>query len=775
MLKKAIIKDYIDNGKTLIPLKDNIPLNKNWRNRTYDDNYLYEYKDNLGWVLSYEDLIIDVDPRNNGDVSVDKLKKECKIDLTSTVKTPRGGFHIYLSLSSPPLGCKYSIKKNLKDYPGIDFLSEGCYVVITGSKRKFGEYKWDETLFNCFEQNEAPNSLLQLIVKERISKTKEDLGDFEGLLGDNSSTTEEDIREMLSKLDPSMVNDEWVKVGMACHNWDPVFGLNLWEEWSRDGENYKEGETAKRWRSFRTGDGVTLGTVNHMIKEVVYDDVKQIINKYLERIKYADEKTLDLDIIPALKKENLSKIDVEKIAKSMQDRYKVINNIKLPISQIRQSLNNTSFKIDKIDEEAPYWCKEWVYVNSHNCFANLETFKILKPEAFNIINGKYVITSDSGAKQSATKYVSDNGFVNLVDSLAYIPYTTDRICEEGDSKVLNTFNINTVPLEADSYSKKGKEAIELIKKHIRFIFTTEENCRIFTQWLAHQVQYPGRQILWAPVIQSIQGVGKSFFAELLRCCLGDSNVGTVSPSQVISDFNGWASGSIVNVLEELRVKGHNRHEAVNCLKPLITDRMIQINDKGVKQYMTYNNTNYICFTNYKDSLPLDQDDRRWWVIFVPVENLQDIKNHIGEDPSTYFPRLFSAVRQHGREVRRWLAEYKISKEFMNIKQAPMTSYKMSMIATEQASSEGYSEIKELIEEGGRYFNQEVVSSSDLFDALAFKYSDLDLTTNKKNLVLKKLGYSLNSKPVKIDGKTRRIWTKNVIDNDKIRELLTKQL
>ena len=159
----------------------------------------------------------------------------------------------------------------------------------------------------------------------------------------------------------------------------------------------------------------------------------------------------------------------------------------------------------------------------------------------------------------------------------------------------------------------------------------------------------------------------------------------------------------MNVLEELRVRGHNRHDAVNSLKPLITDRMIQINDKGVKQYMTYNTTNYICFTNYKDSLPLDGDDRRWWVIFVDIESLSDLKNYVGEGSETYFPKLFNAVRNHGSELRKWLLDYDISKEFLAIKQAPMTQHKLSMIATEEFSLEGLIETKELIEIGGKYF------------------------------------------------------------------------
>ena len=131
-------------------------------------------------------------------------------------------------------------------------------------------------------------------------------------------------------------------------------------------------------------------------------------------------------------------------------------------------------------------------------------------------------------------------------------------------------------------------------------------------------------MLWSPIIQGIQGVGKSFFGTLLRLVLGNMNVGTVSPSQAISNFNGWATGVMVNILEELRISGKNRHEVSNAIKPLITDTYIQINEKSVKAYSALNTTNYIAFTNFKDALPMTEGDRRWWMIYCPIENLNDI-------------------------------------------------------------------------------------------------------------------------------------------------------
>ncbi|MGK7950541.1 MAG: bifunctional DNA primase/polymerase, partial [Xenococcaceae cyanobacterium] len=60
--------------------------------------------------------------------------------------------------------------------------------------------------------------------------------------------------------------DEWLTVGMALHSVDDSF-LCEWEKWSSESDKYKPGECAKKWQSFSTGGGVTLGTLAHMAKQ----------------------------------------------------------------------------------------------------------------------------------------------------------------------------------------------------------------------------------------------------------------------------------------------------------------------------------------------------------------------------------------------------------------------------------------------------------------------------------------------------------------------------
>ena len=767
MISNSTIRQYLSAGKQLTLLSGKRPIVENWTSKKVDEDRIFSHKGNLGWVIGEHDIVIDVDPKNGGEESYKALLKDLELDFEPTVLTPSGGFHIYLSL--PEKYQEKAFKKNVRKYPGIDFLTQGSQCVIVGSTTEVGIYQWAEDLFGEFTQSEAPAKLLRTLVKGKAEKEDSDLGDFEGLIG-NDEMEEDKVLEMLDKLDPSVQNDEWVRVGMALHNWHPTKGLGLWEKWSKGGTNYKEGETEKRWESFSMSGGVTLGTVVHLAKEADYDAEALEVNDALTKIKSSDEKTLEFDLIPSLRKLNLSSINKEKIAKSIQLRFKELSNVNIPISNVRNMIIKQVHEGELIEDEIPRWCDNWVYVNSHGGFINLNTLRLHKSESFNVENGKHVPLGEGGTKPSATKYVSDRGYLKKVDAMGYLPGVDEIVVDLEGSKILNTFNPKTLPMEAVAYSPEGKEAIDTIKKHIKFICSTDEDMDIFLQWIAFQVQYPGKRILWAPVIQSIQGVGKSFFGELLRSCLGDRNVGTVSPSQVTSDFNGWATNVIVNVLEELRVKGHNRYEAVNALKPLITDRMIQINEKGVTPYMTYNTTNYVCFTNYKDALPLDNDDRRWWVIFVPITSLDEMPKYVGMEATEYFSKLFHSINNYSGEIRKWLLEYPITDEFKRTKQAPMTQHKELMIATEDSGFEGLAEVREIISNGeNQYIHKECISQSDLYDQILFDHPELEVTKAQVRNILKKMGYTLSAKRVKVDGKAKQFWVRHAMENEEIRE------
>src|SRR5690625_285247 len=85
--------------------------------------------------------VLDVDPRNGGDISIDRLLDEYG-ELPHTVEclTGGGGNHIYFNYD------KRISKSKLDNYPGLDIQQNGKYVVIPQSTHPNGKkYLWEES------------------------------------------------------------------------------------------------------------------------------------------------------------------------------------------------------------------------------------------------------------------------------------------------------------------------------------------------------------------------------------------------------------------------------------------------------------------------------------------------------------------------------------------------------------------------------------------------------------------------------------------------------
>jgi hypothetical protein len=75
-------------------------------------------------------------------------------------------------------------------------------------------------------------------------------------------------RAALATLDAEP-RDVWLTTGMALHSAFPDdAGFAVWDEWSQTALNYDAEACAVTWSGFRSGGGVTLGTLLHMAREV---------------------------------------------------------------------------------------------------------------------------------------------------------------------------------------------------------------------------------------------------------------------------------------------------------------------------------------------------------------------------------------------------------------------------------------------------------------------------------------------------------------------------
>lgn len=215
-------------------------------------------------------LVIDVDARNGGVQSFERLCEDLDIDLYAeaglAVATGSGGgsVHLYFSLAEPT-----PLLQHHDDYPGIDFKSSG-YVIGPDSLHASGN-KYEVMHGEPADIGPAPDGLIALLAKPAHYRAKYD--------GASIDVTESDLSDMLSHIDADCDHETWIRCGMALHQATGGAGFSIWDNWSSGGEKYPGSDILeKRWHSFgKSANPVTIGTLIHYAKQFgwqsSYDDV----------------------------------------------------------------------------------------------------------------------------------------------------------------------------------------------------------------------------------------------------------------------------------------------------------------------------------------------------------------------------------------------------------------------------------------------------------------------------------------------------------------------
>lgn len=422
---------------------------------------------------------------------------------------------------------------------------------------------------------------------------------------------------------------------------------------------------------------------------------------------------------------------------------------------------------------------DWVFLTGRAMFRNKFTGEECGTQAFNLAFTRDVplIETDTPnggtrtTRPSASKYVMDylNGQV-VYDTLYLPPEARNGMVFEHDGvRYVNSYMPLKVPQMATNWESSDKW--QLCQDHIRNILP--DDWQTIIQWMAYNVQNAGRKILWSPIIKGIQGDGKTTIGAMLGAAMGHGNVRMISPEETKADFNGWAEGSCVGILEEIRIKGHNRHDVMNKLKPLITNDKISVVRKGRDGRNIPNCTNYLALTNFEDALVLDDEDRRWGVFFTKYKTREELTAATNDE---YWDALYDAINNYPDVIRGWLMNYDVS-DFVRTKAPMMTDAKRKMI--EAAKPQEFMNIRDAIEIGGFGVTTEVVAT-DCLNTLLRENGEKPINGLSLNKIMLELGFMKIERAFKWRGKTRRLYihekssiAKHADDNDIIRTALER--
>lgn len=412
----------------------------------------------------------------------------------------------------------------------------------------------------------------------------------------------------------------------------------------------------------------------------------------------------------------------------------------------------------------PEWANRHVYVMNHDCFFDLSTGTALSRAAFNAQYDRMMPQKANGDREEAAKWCLQRWNTATVFDYMYLPGQEPVFQHEG-RWYANFYSPASVPEIALEYTPQGVEAIDAFQRHIKAF--CGQRAEVFTNlfdWMAWVSQNPGKKCRYAPLLKGIQGDGKTLILGAVRAAMGGANVRSINNSLLKSDFGDWQEGSCVAGIEELMMTGRQRYDVANKLKEPIANSELTINRKGKTSGADIINvTNYIAFTNYVDAAPLEDTDRRWWVVFSPFTSKGAVARAQGMTLDQLFKTyeiIFDSFKRDRAQWRKFLIEYQISENFHPNRDAPNTAEKVEMRISGEDIHEGVA--RQCIEHGAVGVSRSVLSSSCLTAAIraVCMLDGIDPPkTTTLNHMLTRLGYSQVSTVLKWDGKAHRVWWK----------------
>lgn len=506
--------------------------------------------------------------------------------------------------------------------------------------------------------------------------------------------------------------DPWVKVGMALHHQfdGSSAAKEIWAEWSKGYDGFDLGEINSKWTGFARRNNIT--------NPVRFDYViHRAGGRGIERSFAVDElvaKASEVDshqAYEALKREVL-KIPAmtlpadarQMVAKAAYDAFgKGAGMTKATIAKALTPKRRAP-KGEVVGQGGGLF-RDWVFVETTCDFTNTRLHYSTKREGFRaIFDRKYEVIESE--KDAASYALTDCDMPTVVDKMFWPG--ADTIFEYEGKRMLNAYHASSLEVP-DELDEEGERVIGLFLAHLRMTITDEREQTILLDWMSWVIQNPGKRVGWALLLQGAQGTGKTYFAVVLELIL-KGLVTMLDPTAIAGRFTSWAHGSLVVVVEEVRISGTNKFEVLDRMKPFITNDTIQIEEKGRDHRTIPNFTSYMLLTNHKDAVPIVEGDRRYCVMFGRMQSEKQLFDYLGgeEAAGVYFDTLFEATKARPDALARFFLDREVTEGFSPNGRAPHTRAKEAM----QAAS--VSPERELVEDA-IYQHQCAVVNDGLVD------------------------------------------------------------
>jgi len=724
-------------------------------------------------------IIVDSDSYEDG-CMFEEFVKDLGYKPEPFAFTPSGGEHYAFE---NPYAEKVVGKHN---YAKVDIYGGYQSVVpivgteVLNKQNKIKKYAWadfdDEFIINPWD--DKLSKMLNMKDRGVSKKPNNNLDDVEmsmlNLLKAND-VDDAEVDRALMVLPTDYEYDTWIEVGMALYDrYDGSDeGKKRFVAFSKRSSKYDPKakgfeDPAQKWAKghlvpnkityksllYKADDAV----INTLLDEVTTCDTKEDFEAYQKTVRQTEWFT------KFNAHERIEKVG-EKLRHARKD--KGVDKRLMQMPTILQEIDEETALVNSGDGSTPIelWTEGIIYLDSVKKYVDLHTGERLTTDS---MTGRRASELDAFRKKHKIKTqvnigtLLKKGVITICETQEYNPLHDERVFkdEEGATK-LNLYKAGSLPKEADEITEKGQELISKFENHIGNIMSDVE-AKLLLDYLAYIAQNVGKKVLYAPLIQSVEGIGKTVVGTIMiNGVFGPNNANTVDASVVLTDQTAWATHGLFKVLEEIKVAGHNRFETVNKLKTFITNKTISRVEKYEVTTTVSNFVNYLAFTNHKDAMPVNDTDRRWWIVFSPLRSLEELEKKVGISRGEYFAPLHELADspKYLAEFKTWLLQRDVSD--FNSDFPPESKHKTRAIASEDAKTEWLTETKHLIHDSNYSgISSDVISTRQLRQALLadFGVSEKEITPKLLSSLAQKLGYEKLPSPVFYEKVKHSVWT-----------------
>lgn len=276
--------------------------------------------------------------------------------------------------------------------------------------------------------------------------------------------------------------------------------------------------------------------------------------------------------------------------------------------------------------------------------------------------------------------------------------------------------------------------------HMAKLIPDERDRYILLCYMAACVQHQGVKFQWAPIVQGVEGNGKTFLSRCVAEAVGRRYVHWPKASKIAAQFNSWLVGKVFYAVEDIYVPDQKR-DVIEELKPMITGGDgLEIEAKGVDQVSADICGNFMFNSNHKDAVIKTRKDRRFANFFTAQQSVEDlVRDGMGSD---YQHQLYNWFWADGKAiVADLLWTMPIPDEFnpaTHCQRAPTTTSTHEAIEASRGGIE--QEIIEAVQQGAPGFCGGWVSSMMLERLLDRLGRTARVTHVKRREMLEGLGY-----------------------------------